>query len=102
MFAAVGVRQLGLGFCGNGANDLALIWRAFAPWEGSATQILLQPFTLNTHATAAPVGAASMSHANGACIVECKSCWMGGLRAGQRCGHPEHRHSGHGHHHSTR
>src|SRR5438067_699679 len=46
-----------------------VIWRAFAPWEGSATQILLQPFALNTHATAAPVGAATMSHANGACIT---------------------------------
>src|SRR5438045_3032336 len=46
-----------------------VIWRAFAPWEGSATQILLQPFALNTHATAAPLGAASMSHANGACIT---------------------------------
>src|SRR5437667_7650362 len=46
-----------------------VIWRAFAPWEGSATQILLQPFALNTHATAAPVGAASMSDANGACIT---------------------------------
>src|SRR6516225_3867210 len=46
-----------------------VIWRAFAPCEGSATQILLQPFALNTHATAAPLGAASMSHANGACIT---------------------------------
>src|SRR5207302_10823993 len=46
-----------------------VIWCAFAPWEGSATQILLQPFALNTHATAAPVGAATMSHANGACIT---------------------------------
>src|SRR6266853_405545 len=46
-----------------------VIWRAFAPWEGSATQILLQPFALNTHATAPPVGAASMSDANGACIT---------------------------------
>src|SRR5258708_7385623 len=46
-----------------------VIWRAFAPWEGSATQILLQPFALNTHATAAPVGAASMYDANGACIT---------------------------------
>src|SRR5499425_3556755 len=46
-----------------------VIWRAFAPWEGSATQILLQPLALNTHATAAPVGAASMSDANGACIT---------------------------------
>src|SRR5882757_6326554 len=45
-----------------------VIWRAFAPCEGSATQILLQPFELNTHATAAPVGAANMS-ANGACIT---------------------------------
>src|SRR5205085_12488615 len=44
-----------------------VIWRAFAPWNASATQILLQPFALNTHATAAPVGAATMSHANGAC-----------------------------------
>src|SRR4029077_20230819 len=46
-----------------------VIWRAFAPCEGSATQILLQPLALNTHATAAPLGAASMSHANGACIT---------------------------------
>src|SRR5437763_7732036 len=46
-----------------------VIWRAFAPWEGSATQILLQPFALNTHATAGPVGAATMFHANGACIT---------------------------------
>src|SRR2546427_10699604 len=46
-----------------------VIWRAFAPWDGSATQMLLQPFALNTHATAAPVGAASMSDANGACIT---------------------------------
>src|SRR5207248_4072642 len=46
-----------------------VIWRAFAPCEGSATQILLQPFALNTHATAVPVGAASMSDANGACIT---------------------------------
>src|SRR5204863_5362822 len=36
-----------------------VIWRAFAPWEGSATQILRQPFASNTHATAAPVGAAT-------------------------------------------
>src|ERR1700746_50696 len=42
-----------------------VICRAFAPWEGSATQMLLQPFELNTHATAAPVGAASMSDENG-------------------------------------
>src|SRR5216684_3920278 len=46
-----------------------VIWRAFAPWDGSATQMLLQPFALNTHVTAAPVGAGSMSHANGACIT---------------------------------
>src|SRR5438477_2891042 len=46
-----------------------VIWRAFAPWDGSAIQMLLQPFALNTHATAAPVGAASMSDANGACIT---------------------------------
>src|SRR5579864_4433366 len=45
-----------------------VIWRAFAP-RGPATQILLQPFALNTHATAVPVGAATMSHANGACIT---------------------------------
>src|SRR5262249_27703436 len=45
------------------------IWRAFAPREGSATQILLQPLALNTHATDVPVGAGSMSHANGACIT---------------------------------
>src|SRR5207245_2038633 len=47
----------------------SVIWRAFAPWGGSATQMLLQPFALNTHATVAPVGAASMSDANGACIT---------------------------------
>src|SRR5271155_2146649 len=46
-----------------------VIWRAFAPWERSATQILLQPFALNTHATAAPVGAASIYDGNGACIA---------------------------------
>src|SRR5258708_11631104 len=46
-----------------------VIWRAFAPWEGSATQILLQPFASNTHATAAPVGAASRYDRNGACIT---------------------------------
>src|ERR1043166_981663 len=46
-----------------------VIWRAFAPFEASATQILLQPLVLNTHATAALLGAASMSHANGACIT---------------------------------
>src|ERR1700745_1754307 len=46
-----------------------VICRAFAPWEGSATQMLLQPFELNTHATAAPVGAASMSDENGTCIT---------------------------------
>src|SRR5207237_780154 len=44
-------------------------WRALAPWDGSAIQMLLQPIALNTHATAAPVGAASMSDANGACIT---------------------------------
>src|SRR5207248_9966014 len=37
-----------------------VIWRAFGPWERSATQILRQPFVSNTHATAAPVGAATM------------------------------------------
>src|ERR1700687_2801780 len=46
-----------------------VIWRAFAPWEGSATQILLQPFASNPHATAAPVGAASRYDGNGACIT---------------------------------
>src|SRR5215469_14169658 len=46
-----------------------VIWRAFAPCEGSATQTLLQPSALNTHATAAPLGATCMSHANGACIT---------------------------------
>src|SRR6266849_11092717 len=51
------------------ASVYGVIWRAFAPWEGSATQILLQPFALKTHATAAPVGAASMYDANGACIT---------------------------------
>src|ERR1700744_5122094 len=29
-----------------------VIWRAFAPWDGSATQILRQPFASNIHATA--------------------------------------------------
>src|SRR6202035_4876647 len=43
-----------------------VIWRAFAPWERSATQILVQPFALNTHATAAPAGAASRYDGNGA------------------------------------
>src|SRR5262249_20213627 len=51
------------------SSAYGVIWRAFAPCEGSATQILLHPFALNTHATAAPLGAASMSHANGACIT---------------------------------
>src|SRR5438477_10075551 len=46
-----------------------VIWRAFAPCEGSATQILLEPFALNTHATAAPLRAATMYDANGACIT---------------------------------
>src|SRR5258705_11059994 len=46
-----------------------VIWRAFAPWKGSATQILLQPFTLNTHATTAPVAAASRYAGNGASIT---------------------------------
>src|SRR5271154_2616366 len=46
-----------------------VIWRAFAPWEGSATQILRQPFASNIHATAAPVGAATMSYGYGACIT---------------------------------
>src|ERR1700691_1992437 len=46
-----------------------VIWRAFAPWEGSATQILRQPLASNTHATAAPVGAATMSYGYGACIT---------------------------------
>src|SRR5882757_3487706 len=46
-----------------------VIWRAFAPWEGSATQILRQPFESNTHATAEPVGAGTMSYGNGACIT---------------------------------
>src|ERR1700733_6792642 len=44
-------------------------WRAFAPWEGSAIQILRQPFASNTHATAEPVGAATMSYGYGACIT---------------------------------
>src|SRR5262249_43244537 len=51
------------------ASLYGVIWRAFAPRERSATQILLQPFALDTPATAAPVGAASMSDANGACIT---------------------------------
>src|SRR5215471_440345 len=51
------------------SSEYGVIWRAFAPCEGSATQILLQPLVLNTHATASPLGAASMSHANGACIT---------------------------------
>src|SRR5262249_5364625 len=46
-----------------------VIGRAFAPCEGSATQILLQPFALKTHATAAPLGAGGRPHANGACIT---------------------------------
>src|ERR1051326_1699576 len=46
-----------------------VIWRAFAPWEGSATKILRQPFASNTHATVAPVGVATMSYGNGACIT---------------------------------
>ena len=37
--------------------------------DKSAIQILLQPFALKTHATDAPLGAASMSDANGACIT---------------------------------
>src|SRR5450432_392412 len=46
-----------------------VIWRAFAPWEGSATQILRQPFPSNTQATAEPVGAGTMSYGYGACIT---------------------------------
>src|SRR5258708_29211877 len=51
------------------SSEYLVIWRAFAPWEGSATQILRQPVASNTHATAAPVGAATMSYGNGACIT---------------------------------
>src|SRR5579864_2173292 len=58
-----------------------VIWRAFAPWEGSATQILLQPFASNTQATAVPVGAASMSDANGACITSLSVKAAGGVCA---------------------
>src|ERR1700722_13970346 len=46
-----------------------VIRRAFAPWEGSATQILRQPFVSNTHATAPPVGADTMSYGYGACVT---------------------------------
>src|SRR5579871_1941681 len=46
-----------------------VILRAFAPWEGSATQILRQPFVSNTQATAPPVGAATMSYGYGACVT---------------------------------
>src|SRR3982075_1067105 len=46
-----------------------VIWRALAPCEGSATQILLQPFALKTHATAAPARAASMCDGIGTCIT---------------------------------
>src|SRR5438105_10579174 len=41
-----------------------VIRRAFAPWEGSATERLLQPFAFNVHATDAPVGLTTVSHAN--------------------------------------
>src|SRR5690348_553206 len=43
-------------------------WRAFTPRE-PATQILLQPLALDTHATAVPAGAGATFHANGACIT---------------------------------
>ena len=56
-----------------------LIWRAFVPWEGSATQTLLQPFALNTHATAVPLGAARMPDANGACITSLSAKAAGGV-----------------------
>src|SRR5260370_1376714 len=46
-----------------------VIWRAFAPWEGSATQTLLQPFASNTHATAAPPGPATMQYGHAAAIT---------------------------------
>src|ERR1700683_3529594 len=46
-----------------------VIWSAFGAWEGSATQILRQPFASNAHATAEPVGAGTMSYGNGACIT---------------------------------
>src|SRR5919109_2302045 len=46
-----------------------VIWRAFAPRDGSATQILMRPFALKTHAAAPPLGAATMSYGNGACIT---------------------------------
>src|SRR5262249_23940262 len=51
------------------SSAYGVIWRAFAPCEGSATKILSHPFALNPSATAAPLGAASLSHANGACIT---------------------------------
>jgi hypothetical protein len=54
-----------------------VIWRAFAAWEGSATRILLLPFALNSHATAVPVDAATMSHANGACITSLSAYFAG-------------------------
>src|SRR6516164_3455559 len=56
-----------------------VIWRAFVPWEGSATQTLLQPFALNTHATAVPLGAARMPDANGACITSLSAKAAGGV-----------------------
>src|ERR1700677_3324102 len=63
------------------SSAYGVIWRAFTRWEGSATQILLQPFALNTHATAAPVGAASMSDANGDCITSLSVKAAGGVCA---------------------
>src|ERR1700683_3304972 len=55
-----------------------VIWRAFAPWEGSATQILRQPITSNTHATAEPAGAATMPYGYGARVTSLSvkaACW---------------------------
>src|ERR1700678_2596102 len=46
-----------------------VIWRAFAPWDGSATQILRQLFLSNTPATSEPAGAATMSYGYGACVT---------------------------------
>src|ERR1700683_1580151 len=55
-----------------------VIWRAFAPWDGSATQILRQPITSNTHATAEPAGAATMPYGYGARVTSLSvkaACW---------------------------
>src|SRR5260370_8447067 len=50
-----------------------VIWRAFAPWEGSATQILRQPFASNTHPTPPPVGTATIENGNAARINSLRS-----------------------------